>query len=101
MRLLAPAGAIGGVVGLSSIAVLALFFLIRRRGARNANGVPSPNQMGYNPTHDQEPREPPELYNPAGPLTFPSGVSGGNLLNPDGFTTNPYQGVGYHGAAEL
>ena len=59
--------------------------------------------MTYNPTLGQQNYEPPKLYNPADPSTFPTSVSGGDSSHSGGgnYTTNPHQPGRYNGAAEL
>ena len=95
------AGVIGGLIGLAALAALAFFFLKRRR-AGNAGNILGPNQMGYNPAvNDPQFNEPPKLYDPADPSTFPTPLSAGDSSNSGGYTTNPYQGGRYNGAAEL
>ena len=97
---------VGGVVGLSALAFLALFFLNRRR-AWNASNILGP-WMRFNPAHDQQSWKPPKLYDPADPSTFPSPLPGGNPFNPGRYETNTYQHKTdtyqdgrYSGAAEL
>ncbi|KAF9647069.1 hypothetical protein BDM02DRAFT_2823162 [Thelephora ganbajun] len=93
-------GVVGGVVGLAGLVGLAFFFLKRRRGSGNAD-VLGPNQMAYNPANTQQPYEPPKIYNPADPSTFPSPISGDDSSHSAGYTTNYYQQGRYNGAAEL
>lgn len=57
--------------------------------------------MGYNPAGDQAIHEAPKLYDPSDPTTFPSPLPGDDSSNSGGYTTNPYQGGRYNGAAEL
>jgi len=92
-------GVVGGIVGFALIAAAA-FFLIKRRRGTDPNAILGPGQMAYNPTGDQF-YEPPKLYNPADPSTYPTPPSGGDSSNSGGYTTNPYQGGRYNGAAEL
>ena len=97
---------VGGVVGLSALAFLAFFFLNRRR-VGNSSNILGP-WMRFNRVHDQQSWEPPKLYDPADPSTFPSPLPGGNSLNPGKYKTNTYerkmgtyQDGRYSGAAEL
>lgn len=93
-------GVVGGVLGLALVAALTFFLIKRRRGSGDPNAILGPSPMAYNPTGDQF-YEPPKLYNPADPSTYPTPPSGGDSSNSGGYTTNPYQAGRYNGAAEL
>jgi len=94
-------GVVGGVVGLAALAGLAFFFLKGRGGREDPNGILAPNQPVYNPAMSEANYEPPKLYNPADPSTFPTPVSGAESSYSGGQTTNPFQPGRYHGAPEL
>jgi hypothetical protein len=93
-------GVVGGVLGLAALGVLG-FFLRRRSQRATPNEILEPNSLTYNPVMTEQVYEPPKLYNPADPSTFPVPVSGGDSSHSGGYTTSPYQAGRYNGAPEL
>jgi len=89
-------------VGLAGFVGLAFFFLKGRRGRQDPNAaILSPNQVAFGPGMTEANYEPPKLYNPADPSTFPTPVSGADSSYSGGQTTNPFQPGRYQGAPEL
>ena len=87
-------------MGLAGLAALALFFLKSRRASADRNGILGPNPSGYNAPMSEAGYEPPKLYNPQDPSTFPP-ASAADSSYSGGQTTNPFQPGRYQGAPEL
>ncbi|KAF9782585.1 hypothetical protein BJ322DRAFT_1110468 [Thelephora terrestris] len=92
-------GVVGGIIGLAALGALAFF--LKRRSANDPNRIPGSSDMTYNLASGQQFADPPKLYDPSDPSTFPSPQSAGDSSNSGGYTTSPYQAGRYNGAPEI